>query len=164
MQFEMTLKAFIDFFERSDIRYAVVGELALHAHGTPYVRPRIEFAVDAPARQRVMEHVSANGYGTTYESPRCSIHTNEHVAFGTVAFIYTTLRLNAIPVPVCGLSRVPVSNPATRFALTDADALALDRATMQLGSHAWADWNAALTANLPPSRETNSDSDEPFSL
>jgi hypothetical protein len=164
MQFETTLKTFIDFFEGADIRYAVTGELALLAYGMRYVHPQIEFAVDAGQRKQVLEYLTSLGYAATFSSPRCSVHTLENVPFGKVAFLYTTLRLNLIPVSLCGVPWVPVGRPATRFALTEADVQALNTATMQLEPHAWADWNAAVSANLPPSRETNSDSDEPFSL
>jgi len=91
MRFEETLKTLVDFFEREDIRYAVIGDLALSAYGLRHVRPRIEFAVAALARERVIEHVNTLGYRTAFASPRCTVHVHEDAPFGKIAFIYTAL-------------------------------------------------------------------------
>lgn len=47
---------------------------------------------------------------------------------------------------------------------TDLEALARARELRPMATDAYLDWLTLMSANAPASRETNSDSDEPFEL
>lgn len=88
MQFDEVLRTFSDFFEREHIRFAVAGGVAIHAWGRSRTTQDIDFAVDATARQRVIEFAESIGYATLHASDGYSNHEHATEAFGRVDLIY----------------------------------------------------------------------------
>jgi hypothetical protein len=88
MEFDLVLRTFVEFFEREEIRYAVIGGLAVHAWGR--VRPTndADFAVSSSNRQHVIEFAESLGYATTNQSEGYSNHQHSDSKWGHVDFMY----------------------------------------------------------------------------
>jgi hypothetical protein len=88
MQFERVLTAFVDIFEREELRYALIGGLAVHAWGR--VRPTrdADFAVDVVDAARITSFAESLGFVTTYASDAFSNHSHPDPSWGHVDFMF----------------------------------------------------------------------------
>ncbi len=88
MQFDRVLTTFADFFQREDIRYALIGGLAVHAWGR--VRPTrdVDFAVEASRAESVQAFADSSGFTTHHASAAFSNHEHPDPAWGFVDFMY----------------------------------------------------------------------------
>jgi hypothetical protein len=74
MQFAEVLHAFSSFFGREQIRYALIGGLALRAWGHVRTTQDIDFVVDQTAKERVVAFAEREGFETLYVSEGYSNH------------------------------------------------------------------------------------------
>lgn len=88
MQFDVVLRTWKEFFERENVRYAVIGGLAVHAWGRSRLTKDIDLAVDSSARDRVVAFAEELGYETLHVSEAYSNHEHPDAAFGRVDFMY----------------------------------------------------------------------------
>ncbi|SRR5581483_4114838 len=88
MEFERVLTTFLEFFDRENIRYAIVGGLAVHAYGRLRSTKEVDFAVDLANRQRVIAFAESLGYDTLLTSRAFSNHAHADAAWGRVDFMY----------------------------------------------------------------------------
>lgn len=88
MRFDLVLTTFCDYFERENIRYAIIGGLAVHAWGR--VRPTrdADFAVDAGAGEQVVRFAETLGFRTVYRGDAFSNHEHGDPVWGHVDFMY----------------------------------------------------------------------------
>lgn len=88
MRFDRVLTTFASFFEREQIRYALIGGLAVHAWGR--VRPTrdADFAVDSIRAPRVISFTQSLGFTTRYVSTAFSNHEHPDPEWGRVDFMY----------------------------------------------------------------------------
>lgn len=92
MQFDKVLKTFIEFFEREEIRYALIGGMAMQAWGRSRLTKDVDFAVDAEARTRTVAFAEQLGYETLYVSDGYSNHGSTDPDLGRVDFMYVSGR------------------------------------------------------------------------
>jgi len=88
MEFERVLRTFIGFFEREEIRYAIVGGLAVHAYGRLRTTKDADFAVDLSDQSRVIGFAESLGYETLHVSRAFSNHSHTDPVWGRVDFMY----------------------------------------------------------------------------
>jgi len=89
MRFDVVLKTFADFFEREEIRYALVGGLAVYVWGMHSRSTHdVDFALDLSSRERVIEFTERSGYETLYVSDGFSNHLNADSQLGRVDLMY----------------------------------------------------------------------------
>jgi len=88
VQFDRVLTTFASFFEREQMRYALIGGLAVHAWGR--VRPTrdADFAVDANRSPRIISFAESLGFATGYVSTAFSNHEHPDPEWGHVDFMY----------------------------------------------------------------------------
>ncbi|HVR40674.1 MAG TPA: hypothetical protein VMU84_16380 [Thermoanaerobaculia bacterium] len=117
MQFDEVLKTFSEAFDKEQIRYAVIGGLAVHAWGRSRLTKDVDLVVDFSARERVIQLAVALGYETLYVSDGYSNHAHADPRFGRVDFMYvrgeTAERIfaSATSKPVVGDVVAPVAAP-----------------------------------------------------
>jgi hypothetical protein len=90
MQFEEVLRTFAAFFEREQIRYAVIGGLAMRAWGQARMTKDVDFVVDLDSRERVIAYAESIGYETLHVSDGFSNHLHKDDAFGRIDFMYAS--------------------------------------------------------------------------
>ena len=88
MEFERVLRTFIGFFDREEIRYVVIGGLAVHAYGRLRPTKDADFGVDLENQRRVIAFAESLGYETLHDSRAFSNHAHSDPALGRVDFMY----------------------------------------------------------------------------
>ena len=88
MEFERVLRTFTEFFDREEIRYAIVGGLAVYSYGRLRPTKDADFAVDRRNSERVIAFAESIGYETLAITPGFSNHVNSDPALGRVDFMY----------------------------------------------------------------------------
>lgn len=88
MQFDRVLTTFAAYFEREQLRYALIGGLAVHAWGR--VRPTrdADFAVDFEGASRAITFAESLGFVTRHASEAFSNHEHAEAEWGHVDFMY----------------------------------------------------------------------------
>jgi len=74
MQFDEVLRTFSGFFEREQIRYAVIGGLAIRAWGHVRTTQDVDFVVEQTVKQQVVAFAEREGFETLYVSEGYSNH------------------------------------------------------------------------------------------
>lgn len=93
MQFDVVLRTFSDFFERENIRYALVGGLAVYIWGLHSRSTHdVDFALDLSSREKVVEFAESSGYETLYVSDGYSNHLASDSQLGRVDLMYLTAK------------------------------------------------------------------------
>lgn len=88
MKFDEVLRTFSQFFDHEDIRFAVIGGLAIQAWGHSRFTRDIDFVVDGAARDRVVRFALSLGYETLHLSEGYSNHIHTQESQGRVDFMY----------------------------------------------------------------------------
>ena len=88
MQFDEVLRTFSAFFEREQIRYVLIGGLAVKAWGGGRPTKDIDFAVDREHQQSVITFAESLGYETIYSSNGYSNHVHTDSSRGRIDFMY----------------------------------------------------------------------------
>ncbi len=123
MEFEDVLQTFGRFFERENIRYAVIGGLALQAWGFSRFTRDVDFVIDREKRDRIIVFTESLGYETLHASEGYSNHLHEDPSRGRVDFMYvdavTAAKLFAetTPKPIVGGLVAPVPKPEHLLAM-----------------------------------------------
>lgn len=117
MKFELVLQTITDLLEREEIRYTLVGGLAIHAWGRMRPTKDADFAVRLEDQERTIRIAESLGYETTYVSRAFSNHEHGDPAWGHVDFMYlageTALRVMdaSTPKEVLPGKLIPVASP-----------------------------------------------------
>lgn len=90
MQFEVVLRAFGEFFDRENIRYAVIGGLAIQAWGGSRFTKDADLVIDREVRDRVIAFAESIGYETLGVFDGYSNHLNSDEDLGRIDFMYVT--------------------------------------------------------------------------
>jgi len=88
MEFERVLRTFTGFFDREEIRYAIVGGLAVAAWGRKRSTKDTDFAVDLGNQRRVVSFAESLGYETLLANDSFSNHLHADPDLGRVDFMY----------------------------------------------------------------------------
>lgn len=92
MDFEAILVTFAGRLEAEQIRYAIVGGLAVHAWGHARPTRDADFAVDRHHQQSVIAIAESLGYRTIFISDAFSNHEHHDPRWGHVDFMYLSGR------------------------------------------------------------------------
>lgn len=117
MRFDEVLASFVDFFEREELRFALIGGLAMQAFGHSRFTRVIDFVVERSARDRVVAYAESRGYETLHVSEGYSNHLHGDNAMGRVDFMYvdhpTAVKLfdGATVRAIVGRIEAPVPRP-----------------------------------------------------
>ena len=123
VRFDAVLRTFSDFFEQENIRYAIIGGLALQAWGHTRFTRDIDFVVERAARDRVLRFAEEIGYETLHVSEGYSNHLHADPDRGRVDFMYvdeaTAARIfaDAERKPIAGDFAAPVPRPEHLLAM-----------------------------------------------
>src|SRR5512138_1216557 len=88
MAVDEVLRTFARFFERENIRYAVIGGLALQAWGYSRFTRDVDIVVERSQRDRVVRFAESSGYETLHVSDGYSNHLRGDPQGGRIDFMY----------------------------------------------------------------------------
>lgn len=117
MNFARVLDELMGFFADHELRWAVIGGVAMAAYGLPRTTLDLDFVAERSAQDAIVGHLEAQGYRTLYRSEGYSNHQHDDADLGRVDFAYvsgeTAKRLfaQARQVPGPGGSMIRVPNP-----------------------------------------------------
>jgi hypothetical protein len=92
VQFDEVLRTWAEFFERENIRYAIIGGLAMQAWGRSRFTNDADIAVDRDSRNLVIARAEELGYETIHISEGYSNHLHPNRRFGRLDFMYLDRR------------------------------------------------------------------------
>lgn len=117
MDFGRVLETVGGFFERSSVRYAVIGAFGLHAYGRSRGTFDLDFVTEAAVQPELVAFFESLGYQTLHSSAGYSNHLHAMEALGGVDIVYvsgeTSDRLfnGCRTMPGPGGRAVPVPRP-----------------------------------------------------
>jgi hypothetical protein len=117
VDFAAVLSQLKRFFEQHQVRYALAGAFALHAHGITRATGDLDFVVEESGKESLRRFLGELGYDELYVSEGFSNHLHRDGALGRLDFIYvdphTADRLfsAAQPMPVLPGLDAPVPRP-----------------------------------------------------
>jgi hypothetical protein len=88
MLFDEVLSTWREFFLREEIRYTLIGGMAMKAWGRVRLTKDIDFAVDRANQARVVTFAESLGYESLYVSEAFSNHVHEDTRYGRIDFMY----------------------------------------------------------------------------
>ena len=88
MNFTKTLSEIAGFFEENELRYALIGGLALAAYGHARSTLDIDLAVERDQQDRIIEFMESRGFETLHRSEGYSNHQHGDPVLGHVDFVY----------------------------------------------------------------------------
>ncbi len=78
------------FFTDHELRWAVIGGVAMAAYGLPRTTLDLDFVADRSAQDAIVSHLEAQGYRTLYRSEGYSNHRHDDAERGRVDFVYVS--------------------------------------------------------------------------
>ena len=88
MDFAAALETVSSFLDGKDLRYAVIGGVALAAYGLPRTTLDLDFVVDGEAQEALVPFLESLGFATLHRSPGYSNHLHPDPAWGRLDFAY----------------------------------------------------------------------------
>jgi hypothetical protein len=88
MQFDEVLRTWKGFFEKEEIRYVLIGGMAMKAWGRVRLTKDVDFAVDRANQPGVVSFAESLGYETLHVSEAFSNHAHDDTRYGRVDFMY----------------------------------------------------------------------------
>lgn len=88
MQLDRVLTTLAAFFEREEIRFALIGGLAVHVWGRARPTYDVDLAVDASQADRVTSYLGSLGFEMVFASAAFSIHEHSDPDWGHVDLMY----------------------------------------------------------------------------
>lgn len=88
MQFDEVLRTWKEFFERQELRYTLIGGMAMKAWGRVRLTKDIDFAVDRANQARVVTFAESLGYESLHVSEAFSNHVHADSRYGRIDFMY----------------------------------------------------------------------------
>jgi hypothetical protein len=88
VDFAAVLSAIASDVERSDLRFAVVGGIALAGLGMPRTTIDLDIVTDAEAQEHMVGFLEGLGYETLHRSSGYSNHVHRQDAYGRVDVVY----------------------------------------------------------------------------
>ncbi len=88
MEFKKIFRLLIEFFEKEQVQYALVGAFALMAYGYARATQDVDFIMRLTDRDKVIQFLENFGYETIYKSTGYSNHIHKMPQLGRIDFIY----------------------------------------------------------------------------
>jgi hypothetical protein len=171
MQFDEVLEAFMAFFEREGIRYAVIGGLAVHAWGGSRLTRDVDLVADRSERARIVSFAESLGYETLQSTEAFSNHVNADPKIGRGDLLYVKTQtidklLDCWTSSMPSKKVEPLDELAVDLALTrqQNDQLWRVRHLNRMNSQEYLDFLLAFTEGVAPSREVLPEPEELFEL
>jgi hypothetical protein len=117
VDFAKVLAEIAEFLDRHRMRFALGGELAMHALGISRTASSMEFIVEERGREALLEHLDALGYERIHVSGGHSNHRHPNPKWGRIDFIYVDARTGdrtfaaAARLPIFAEQSAPVPRP-----------------------------------------------------
>src|SRR5258706_4576806 len=78
----------MEFFEREELQYAVVGGIGLHAYGLSRTTRDLDFVTESRSQEKLVLFLESTGFRTLHLSPAFSNHRSDDAELGRVDFVY----------------------------------------------------------------------------
>ncbi len=88
MNFRRALKILLGFFQKNNIRFAIIGAFGLSAYGFSRMTRDLDFVVDKASQSLVVSFLESLGYETLYASTGYSNHLHPDLDKGRLDFVY----------------------------------------------------------------------------
>ncbi len=88
MNIKGVLENLLDFFDKEEIDFALIGAFALQAYGYVRATQDIDFVVRGEGQERVVRFLELLGYETLYRSKGFSNHVHQLASLGRIDFLY----------------------------------------------------------------------------
>jgi len=88
MDFSSALTTIATFLDENEIRYALIGGLALAAYGNPRSTLDIDLVVEHLHQQPIIDFMEASGFETLHRSEGYSNHQHADPVLGRIDFVY----------------------------------------------------------------------------
>jgi len=88
VDFVAVLNEVLPFFERRNLRFAVIGGVGLGGYGMSRATVDLDFVLDAGAREEVIRFLESLGYGTLHRSTGYSNHQHPDSDRGGIDLVY----------------------------------------------------------------------------
>ena len=114
MDFEKSIETITGFLAEHELRYALIGGLALAAYGHPRSTLDLDLVVDLEDQAEIIAFMERLGFETLHRSPGYSNHSHEQADLGRVDFVYVSGTTSdqifgaTTPMPGPGGLRIPV--------------------------------------------------------
>lgn len=143
MRFDLVLERFVAFFGERQLRFAVIGGVAMQSYGSGRLTADLDFVVERSAQSEILAYAESIGYETLHASEGYSNHVHPDLQFGRLDFVYVTeataqkLFASAKQLDVLG-SLLPIPSPEVLIAMklqamrNDASRLWSDLADIEL--------------------------------
>ena len=88
MNFTKTFQLLIEFFNREEIDYALIGAFALKAYGYVRATQDVNFLVRRENQPRIIKYLESLGYDTIHKSSGYSSHLHPLLKLGRIDIVY----------------------------------------------------------------------------
>lgn len=88
MNFAAVLRTVTDFLDSQNVRYAVIGGVALAMYGFPRTTLDLDLAVEANIQEDLVRWLESRGYETLHRSSGYSNHSHPETFWGKLDFVY----------------------------------------------------------------------------
>lgn len=88
MNFATVLQTVVDFLERQNTRYAVIGGVAIVMYGLPRTTLDLDFVVESKTQEDLVHWLESLGYRTLHRSSGYSNHSHPEPVWGELDFVY----------------------------------------------------------------------------
>jgi len=123
MNFTKIFQLLIDFFNREEIDYALIGAFALKAYGYVRATQDVDFLMRRENQPRIIEYLESLGYETIYKSSGYSNHLHPLLKLGRIDIVYVagdtaeTIFSETKRLLLLGDLHIPVAKPEHLIAL-----------------------------------------------
>jgi hypothetical protein len=90
VDFARVLDELTGFFADHELRWAVIGGVAMAAYGLARTTLDLDFVAERSAQEAIVRHLEAQGYRTLYRSEGYSNHQHDDAERGRVDFAYVS--------------------------------------------------------------------------
>ena len=123
MNFTKIFQLLIDYFNREEIDYALIGAFALKAYRYVRATQDVDFLVRRESQPRIVEYLESLGYETIHKSSGYSNHLHPHLKLGRIDIVYVAgdtaeaMFSETRPLLLLGDIQIPVVKPEHLVAL-----------------------------------------------
>jgi hypothetical protein len=94
MDFRTVVGLLLDYFQKENVRYALIGGFALGALGVPRATVDIDFLVDREDLPKIDAFMKSNGYECIFKSENVSQYVSSLKIFGEVDFLHAFRKIS----------------------------------------------------------------------
>jgi len=88
VDFERVLRTLTKFFNENDLKWGVIGGLAMAAHGVPRTTLDVDIVVNGEIQERLVVFLESKGFRTLHRSTGYSNHLHDDPDLGRIDVVY----------------------------------------------------------------------------